>query len=147
MVDLKSIFHKPFGQSRAGFTILEVVVVVIVIAFFAALIIPGLISGPSRARDAQRKSDLRVIKSALENYYNEKGSYPTALAELEKGATPFIKQLPKDPKTHADYVYITYGNPPNSFTLQTTLENKNDSDLKTAGSNQSTGVYQVTSAN
>src|SRR5437870_387282 len=102
MVDLKSIFNKSFGQSKAGFTILEVVVVVIVIAFFEALIIPGLISGPSRARDAARKSDLRVIKAALENYYNEKGAYPATLAELEKGATPFIKQVPKDPKTHAD---------------------------------------------
>ena len=143
MVDLKSIFQK----SKPGFTILEVVVVVIVIAFFAALIIPGLISGPSRARDATRKSDLRVIKAALENYYSEKGSYPTTLAELEKGATPFIKQVPKDPKTHADYVYVVYGNPPNSFSLQATLENKNDADLKSSGGNTSTGVYQVTSAN
>jgi general secretion pathway protein G len=122
-------------------------VVVIVIAFFAALIIPGLISGPARARDAERKSDLRVIKASLENYYNEKGSYPPNLAELEKGATPFIKQLPKDPKTNADYVYIPSGNPPNSFVLQTTLENKSDSDLKNPGNNPATGLYQITSAN
>ena len=143
MWSIKTVLQKP----KSGFTILEVVVVVIVIAFFAALIIPGLISGPSRARDAQRKSDLRVIKTSLENYYNEKGNYPASLAELEKGATPFIKQLPKDPKTHNDYTYIIYGNPPNSFVLQATLENKNDPDLKNPGNNSSTGLYQVTSSN
>ena len=89
-----SIF-KNFNTKKPGFTILDVVVVVIVVGFFAVLIIPGLISGPSRARDASRKSDLRVIKAALENYYNESGTYPAKLAGLESGATPFIKRCQK----------------------------------------------------
>ncbi len=136
-----------FNKSHLGFTILEVVVVVVVAAFFLALIVPGLINGPSRARDATRKSDLRVIKASLENYYNEKGSYPTKLSELEGGATPFIKKLPKDPKTGADYVYVVFGNPPNSFYLQATLENKSDPDLKNVGSDPTKGLYQVNSSN
>lgn len=135
------------NKSSLGFTVLEVVVVVVVAAFFLALIIPGLINGPSRARDATRKSDLRAIKASLENFYNEKGSYPLKLSELEAGATPFIKKLPKDPKTGAEYVYVTFGNPPNSFYLQATLENKNDPDLKNVGSDPAKGIYQVNSSN
>lgn len=135
------------NKSFLGFTVLEVLVVVVVAAFFLALIIPGLINGPSRARDATRKSDLRAIKASLENFYNEKGSYPLKLSELEAGATPFIKKLPKDPKTGAEYVYVTFGNPPNSFYLQATLENKNDPDLKNVGSDPAKGIYQVNSSN
>lgn len=135
------------NKNFKGFTVLEVVVVVIVSAFFLALIIPGLINGPSRARDATRKNDLRLIKASLENFYNERGSYPVKLAELEAGATPFIKKLPRDPKTGAEYTYTTTGNPPNSFFLQATLENKNDPDLNNIGSDPVKGIYQVNSSN
>lgn len=134
-------------SKKDGFSILEIVVVIVVIAFFAMLIIPGLISGPARARDATRKNDLRLIKSALENYYNQAGTYPATLADLEKGSTPFIKKLPKDPKTGKDYIYITTGNPPSTYVIQATLENKNDKDLKIKGNDPATGLYIVSSSN
>ena len=136
-----------FKNKRAGFSILEIVVVIVVVAFFAMLIIPGLISGPARARDATRKNDLRLIKSALENYYNEAGTYPANLSDLEKGASPQIKKISKDPKTGKDYVYVTTGNPPSTFMLKATLENKNDKDLKLKGSDPATGLYVVYSNN
>lgn len=136
-----------FANKPSGFTILDVVVIIIVVGFFAVLIIPGLINGPSRARDATRKSDLRAIKTQLEAYYSEKGSYPTKLSELEAGATPFMKKVPKDPSTKKEYIYIIQGNTPGSFELQATLENKNDKDLKSLGSDPSKGIYIVTSSN
>ena len=141
------MFNSIIKNKKAGFSILEIVVVVVVIAFFAMLIIPGLISGPARARDATRKNDLRLIKSALENYYNQAGTYPATLADLEKGPTPFIKKLPKDPKTGKDYVYITTGNPPTTYVIQTILENKNDKDLKSKGNDPTTGLYIISSSN
>ncbi len=136
-----------FSNKPSGFTILDVVVIIIVVGFFAILIIPGLINGPSRARDATRKSDLRAIKTQLESYYSEKGNYPAKLTELEAGATPFMKKVPTDPSTKKEYVYITQGNPPASFEIQATLENKNDKDLKSLGSDPSKGVYVVSSSN
>jgi len=136
-----------FANRPSGFTILDVVVIIIVVGFFAVLIIPGLINGPSRARDATRKSDLRAIKTQLEAYYQEKGSYPAKLSDLEAGATPFMKKVPKDPSTKKEYVYVTKGNPPASFEIQATLENKNDKDLKSLGSDPSKGIYIVTSSN
>ena len=139
--------RQKFANKPSGFTILDVVVIIIVVGFFAALIIPGLINGPSRARDATRKSDLRAIKTQLEAYYESNGSYPAKLADLEAGATPFMKKVPKDPSTKKDYIYITKGNPPASFELEATLENKNDKDLKSLGSDPSKGLYIVTSTN
>ena len=141
------MFNSIFKNKRSGFSILEIVVVIVVVAFFAMLIIPGLISGPARARDATRKNDLRLIKSALENYYNKNGSYPANLAELEKGSVPFIKKVPKDPKTGKDYVYTIGGSNGGTFVLQAFLENKNDKDLKSNNNNPSTGLYVITSTN
>lgn len=141
------MFNSIFKNKKDGFSILEIVVVVVVIAFFAMLIIPGLISGPARARDATRKNDVRLIKSALENYYNQFGYYPAKLDELEKTSTPFIKKLPKDPKTGKDYVYITTGNPPSTYVIQATLENKNDKDLKSKNNDPTTGIYTQGSSN
>lgn len=136
-----------FKSKKPGFSILEIVVVIVVIAFFAMLIIPGLISGPSRARDATRKKDLKVIQSSLESYFGENNSYPTNLTDLEKGGAAFIKKVPTDPKTGAAYVYITTGNPPSSYVLEATLENKNDKDLKTTGSDPAKGLFKIFSFN
>ncbi len=140
-------FYALLKSKKQGFSILEVVVVIVVIGFFAMLIIPGLISGPSRARDASRKSDLKLIGQALENYYHQADSYPTTLSKLEGGATPYIKKVPKDPKSGVDYIYITVGTPPSSFTLDTTLENKNDKDLKNMGNDAGKALYRTSSIN
>ncbi len=127
----------------SGFTLLELVIVVVVVGILGFLIIPQLATGPARARDSQRKIDLRNIKTALENYYNEQGTYPTALGVLETGSVPYIKTLPTDPKTHQNYTYITTGNPPTGFILQTSLENKSDPDIKSG----TKSTYEVTSPN
>lgn len=126
-----------------GFTLLELVIVVVVIGILGFLIIPQLATGPARARDSQRKIDLRNIKTALENYYNEQGTYPTSLGVLETGSVPYIKSLPTDPKTHQGYNYVTTGNPPTGFILQANLENKSDPDIKPGTKN----VYEITSTN
>lgn len=129
-------------SKRNGFTLLELVVVVVVVAILALLIIPNLLSGPARARDAQRKADLRNIKTSLESYYNDNGFYPNSLSQLEGGAVPYIKQVPTDPKTKQPYKYTPIGNPPLEFTLQATLENKSDKDIKQG----TTNIYELTNS-
>lgn len=133
-----------FRKKRSGgFTLLELVIVIVVVGILGFLIVPQLATGPARARDSQRKIDMRNIKTALENYFNEQGTYPTSLSALESGSVPYIKTVPTDPKTHQSYTYITTGNPPTGFILQTNLENKTDNDIKAGTKN----VYEVTSSN
>ncbi|MBI2798536.1 prepilin-type N-terminal cleavage/methylation domain-containing protein [Candidatus Saccharibacteria bacterium] len=132
-----------FRTKQSGFTLLELVIVIVVIGILAFLIVPQLLTGPARARDAQRKIDLRNIKTALENYYNEQGAYPTTLTALEGGSIPYIKTVPTDPKTRQNYTYIVTGNPPSGFILQTNLENKTDPDIKVGTKN----TYEITSSN
>lgn len=132
------------GGAQKGFTLLELLIVIVIIGILAVLIIPNLASGPARGRDSQRKSDLRNIKTALESYYNDNTSYPAASSlktDLEGGSSPYMKTVPTDPKTKADYTYTPSpsGGPYTSYTLTVTLENKSDKDA-------TNGVYTVSSA-
>src|SRR3954470_5330673 len=88
-------------KKEQGFTLLELLIVIVIIGILAVLIIPNLTAGPQRARDSQRKSDLRNVKTALETYFNDNNAYPNVAdyAALGTPLTPtYIKSLPVDPK-------------------------------------------------
>lgn len=130
--------------NRNGFTLLELLLVIVVVSLLAFVLYPRLVAGPVNARDADRKQDISRIKNALERYYQENGSYPANLAVIVEGATPFLKPpLPTDPRTKQPYVYVTTGNPPTSYVIQTNLENAKDKDIKKGTKT----TYEVTSAN
>ena len=135
-------------RQQHGFTLLELLAVLVVVSIVVVLIVPTITSGPERARDQQRKKDLLTIKSALETYYSSNNTYPGATTwttDLTKGPTPYLSQIPTDPKTHTNYTYspiptgCTTGSC-TSYTLSAKLENPKDAQ---AGQN---GVYEVMSA-
>lgn len=140
-------------KKQEGFTLLELLIVIVIIGILAVLIIPNLVSGPQRARDSQRKSDLRNIKTALETYYNDNNSYPTAggasCTPSTCLATPlqpnYMKTVPNDPKGGQNYTYTPSpascaAGACTSYTLSANLEN--DKDPQASG-----GVYTINSAN
>lgn len=63
-------------QSR-GFTLIELLVVIAIIGILASVVMAGLNTSRSKARDARRASDMQQIKRALELYaFDHGGNYP-----------------------------------------------------------------------
>lgn len=90
--------------------------------------------------DVIRKSDLNAIASGLEQYYNDNQAYPAAMTDLTAGN--YLKEIPTDPRSNNSYTYTPLPNtgpPYTSFTLQATLENQNDKDIKSG----TTDTYEV----
>jgi prepilin-type N-terminal cleavage/methylation domain-containing protein len=61
---------------RAGFTIVELLIVIVVIAVLAAIVIVAYNGVQNRANDSRRLQDLKSITKALELYKTSTGSYP-----------------------------------------------------------------------
>ncbi|HEY5383275.1 MAG TPA: prepilin-type N-terminal cleavage/methylation domain-containing protein [Candidatus Paceibacterota bacterium] len=63
-------------RSTRGFTLIELLVVVAIIGVLASIILVSLNSARTKARDAQRVSDLKSLQGALEAYFGNNGVYP-----------------------------------------------------------------------
>lgn len=124
---------------KKGFTLIELLVVISLIGILATLVVANMNSARERARDAQRKSDLRNIQTALRLYYNDNAGYPldssgaivgcdgtcTWGEAWENDGTAYMNVLPGDPLADQTYVYtgVVGGE---SYTLKACLENKSD---------------------
>ena len=133
---------KKFFNKQGGFTLLELLIVIVIIGILALIIVPGLASGPKRARDAQRKSDMRAVKNALETYYNDKNTYPTPtgtngsttyFSNLSAVLTPdYLPTVPTDPRsgTTTGYVYgVNSTTTATKYVIEANMENNTDSQI------------------
>jgi general secretion pathway protein G len=141
-------------MNKVGFTLIEMLVVISIIGILATLVTANLNSARSRARDTQRKSDIKNIATALRVYYNDKNRYPATLPswgeQWSDSSTVYMPTLPRDPFSPTqDYRYImgtiSDSTDTDSFTLQACLENKSDANGIPAESWCPTGtMFQIT---
>ncbi|MEX2028477.1 MAG: prepilin-type N-terminal cleavage/methylation domain-containing protein [Candidatus Curtissbacteria bacterium] len=125
-------------KTASGFTLIELLVVISIIGILSALAVVSFSGAQARARDGQRKSDLKAISTALQLYYNDNGQYPTEtwcdssigsagsacpISPPQSGWSTtsgiyklqtlgLIKRLPVDPKNNSTYYYDYEPNSP-----------------------------------
>ena len=129
---------------RRGFTLIELLVVIAIIGILAALVYANFAGARPKARDAQRKSDLRNLQTALDVYANDNGSYPDSVSIgcLDEVLSPcidssvlgstYITKVPTDPKDGSQYGYNRSGSN-HAYRLRARLENASDSEREVDG--------------
>ena len=91
-------------RSKEGFTLIELLVVISIIGLLASVVLVSLNSARAKSRDVKRVADMNQMAKALELYFNEKNTYPTAaVAGILSGTTApnmvkFINNYPTAPK-------------------------------------------------
>lgn len=89
-------FERP-GSGRAGFTLIEVLVVIAVIAMLAALVAPNVFQHVGTAKDATARSQIELLGAALDAYRLDNGRYPSTDQGLNAlQVEPSIQPLPSN---------------------------------------------------
>jgi type II secretion system protein G len=110
-------------KNKQGFTLIELLVVIAIIGVLSSVVLASLNSARSKARDVVRLTDMKTLRNILELYYNDNGTYPSALAEngndeWSYGSGVFIDSLVNSGymKTMKDPLNIyTYGGKTNFY--------------------------------
>lgn len=118
-----------------GFTLIEMLVVLVIMGTIAALSYGALQGAKASSRDAQRRTDLQSIRSALEIYRVDCGTYPTSLdftgtkklvgpAGTSCAGNVYLDTLAQDPlKDREGYQYeYSYNSSTKTYTVCSFLE-------------------------
>ena len=101
----------PAARSKAGFSLVEIMVAVAIIGILATVVLINVLPALDRAKTEKARTDVATLEQALETYKLETQSYPTAeqglaaLVHAPAGLTHpelyrnggYVKRLPDDP--------------------------------------------------
>ena len=97
-------------RGEAGFTIIELLVVLALISILATMGMAQYRNGQIHAREAVLKTDLFDLRDAIDQYYADKGMYPSTLDALVTDG--YIRKIPVDPITNAADTWQTVPSEP-----------------------------------
>lgn len=91
---LRTIFLK---KKSKGFTLIEILIVVSIIAILVVMFTVSFRQQRLKAEDTRTRNDLRLLKIAFEDYYNDNNCYPPAawLSTCESTSlAPYLSNIP-----------------------------------------------------
>jgi len=88
----------PLGVAQRGFTLLELMVVMAIIVILMTIATAKFEQMVVRAKEATLKSDLKVMRQAIQDYTRDKECGPSSLDDLV--SNNYLRSVPKDPVTN-----------------------------------------------
>jgi len=98
-----------------GFSLIELLVSITIVSLLMAAAFAVLRPQDyfARARNSRRISDLKVIQTAMEQFYANNNAYPTTASVpltgtvWTSGSVTYLRTVPKDPGNGGNYCYAT----------------------------------------
>jgi len=89
--------HGPGRRRARGFTLIELLVVVAIIGIVVTVAAGQYMRSIRKAKEAVLKEDLYIMRTAIHQYFADKGRYPADLNALVEDS--YLKAVPTDPIT------------------------------------------------
>jgi general secretion pathway protein G len=93
------------ANGTGGWTMVELLIVVSIIMILSALALTAYRNSVSLAKEAALRSDLFMMREAIDQYYADKGKYPESLQTLV--SENYLRAIPKDPITDSAETWQT----------------------------------------
>ncbi len=84
-------------RNQRGFTLIELLVVVAIIGILTTAAMPTYRNATKKAREAVLKQQLFTLRDVIDQYFVDKGKYPSDLHALIE--EKYLRQIPVDPFT------------------------------------------------
>jgi general secretion pathway protein G len=92
------------GGTR-GFTLIELLVVIAIIGIVVTIAAGQYQRSIQKAREAVLKEDLYIMRTAINQYFADKGKYPADLQSLVEER--YLREIPVDPITKSRDTWVT----------------------------------------
>jgi general secretion pathway protein G len=92
-----------------GFTLLELMIVITIITILVGMAAGAYVKSVQRAKEATLKSDLTVMRQAIDHYTLDKEAAPQSLEDLTNPQSQYLREIPKDPITDTRDWHVDFG--------------------------------------
>ena len=92
-----------------GFTLIELMIVITIIFILIGIAAARYDRSVQRAKEATLKTDLQVMRQAIDNYTLDKEAAPQSLEDLVNPQAPYLREVPTDPMTRAKDWHLDFG--------------------------------------
>ena len=92
-------------RGQGGWTLVELTIVISLITVLAAIALVGYRNAITGSREAVLKEDLFRMRDAIDQYYADKGEYPSTLENLVTDG--YLRRIPEDPLTGSTETWRT----------------------------------------
>lgn len=106
------------ARRDSGWTLIELLIVISLVMILATLALTQYRGSILAAKEAALKSDLFLMRDAIDQYYADKGRYPESLQTLVSES--YLRAIPKDPFTNSSDSWQTVNAEPEPGTTSTT---------------------------
>ena len=94
---------------RRGFTLIELLVVMAILATLLSIAAPRYFDSVDRAKEATLRTDLRVLREAIDKHRADTGRLPETLQRLADAR--YLRSVPIDPLTDSATTWLVAPHP------------------------------------